>query len=234
MRAARIWTNQRGSTLLEQVVALALGGIVLVSVASVWHQSQQAYLEGAEAADVQQDLRITLERLTRAIQSAGANPTNQVYAGGLSNDPAFVAFRGAGPQCLRLYADLDGDGRVTGSEENVAFAVATGTLASLTQQEGGGPDAGQSWVALPAPGQVLVGALVANPGGVPVFQFFTGPNDANPNAPLPAGNGAGCDMPEATRARIARVVLTLTAQGDVGGRTFTRTLVSEARARNVP
>jgi hypothetical protein len=41
-------------------------------------------------------------------------------------------------------------------------------------------------------------------------------------------------MTNANRARIGRIVITLTAQGQVGNQVVRRTLVSEARPRNVP
>jgi predicted GNAT family N-acyltransferase len=40
-------------------------------------------------------------------------------------------------------------------------------------------------------------------------------------------------MTDANRARIGRVVVTMTARGTIGGQTITRTLVSEARPRNL-
>jgi hypothetical protein len=41
-------------------------------------------------------------------------------------------------------------------------------------------------------------------------------------------------MVDANRSRIGRIVITLTAEGRVGSQVFRRTLVSEARPRNVP
>ena len=38
----------------------------------------------------------------------------------------------------------------------------------------------------------------------------------------------------ADRARISRVVITVTGRATVGGQTMTKTLTSEARPRNVP
>jgi type II secretory pathway pseudopilin PulG len=219
-------------SLAEQLIALAVTGLVFLGVLSLWQQTQQAYLEGAEAADVQQNLRVALDALTRAIQAAGANPTNQAYAGAVANDPAFVAFREAGPLCVRLYSDLDGNGDVRGAE-NIKLTVNDGPSALLRQEVGGGPDVGQPWVSPSLGLQELASNLVPNPGGVPVFQFFTGPNDADPNTLLPQPPGS-CAMGDADRQRIARVVVTLTAQGSVGSQPFTRTWVSEARPRNVP
>jgi hypothetical protein len=69
-----------------------------------------------------------------------------------------------------------------------------------------------------------------------MFQYFTGPNAAIPNNPIPVVATPVCAnaMTNANRTRIGRVLITITARGTVGSQTFTRTLVSEARPRNVP
>ncbi len=223
--------RQQGFTLVELLIAMALGGALIVGILAVWQSSQQAYLWGAEAAEVQQNLRVAMDQMVRTIQHAGLNPTNQIWGGATQNDPAFVAFRGAGTSCLRLYADLDGNNVVSGANENVVFNL-SGT--DLMRQEGGGPDAGQPWVGPAGVAEPVALKIVANPGGVPIFQYFSGPNAVPPNSALAAGGAACASMGNANRTQIGRVVITLTVQGTVLGQTFTKTLISEARARNVP
>jgi hypothetical protein len=78
--------------------------------------------------------------------------------------------------------------------------------------------------------------LTANPLGEAMFQYFTGPNDATPGIQLATpANAFPCanTMTDANRARIGRVLITMTARGTVGNQAITRTLVSEARPRNV-
>jgi Tfp pilus assembly protein PilW len=227
--------QERGVTLVELMVSLALTALMGIGILTVWGQAQQAYLDGTQASDTQQRARIALDQIARTIQMAGANPTNQTYGGALANDPAFTAFREAGASCMRLYADLDGNGNVQGARENVSFNWA-GAGSPITQEQGGGPDLGQPWVAGSTGIQELALNIVANPGGTPMFQYYTGPNDAAPNTLLPVVATPTCAtaMTNANRAKIARVVITITAQGQVGTQTFTRTLVSEARPRNVP
>jgi hypothetical protein len=176
-----------------------------------------------------------MDQVVRAIQQAGANPTNQTYAGALSNDPAFVAFRAAGPNCVRLYTDLNGDGLVTGPRENLNYNW-TASPGPLVEQAGGGPDGGQPYVAAVATGGEIAMDLTDNPNGDPMFQYFTGPNDATPGVQLATpANTFPCanTMTDVNRSRIGRVIVTMTARGSVGGQVITRTLVSEARPRNV-
>lgn len=226
---------EHGTTLIELAIGLFAGAVLVIGVLILWQQSQEAYLQGAEAANLQQNLRVGMERMVRVIQAAGVNPKNRTYAGASANDPAFTAFREAGTRCLRLYADLNSDGDVADTDENLYFTWSGTANSPLTQESGGGPDAGQPYVAASTGAQELALGIIPNPGGTAMFQYFTGLNDAvAPNILLPPGGGVCGNLTDANRARIGRVVVTLTGQGTVGGQTFTKALVSEARPRNVP
>jgi prepilin-type N-terminal cleavage/methylation domain-containing protein len=231
--------DERGVTLVELMVSLALAAMIMAAVVILWTQSQQAYMEGAEAADTQQRVRLAMDQMVKAIQQAGANPTNKAYADPsvppITNNPAFTAFRGVGANCLQLYSDVTGDGTVQQTQENIFFNW-NGPNTDLTVQEGGGPDLGQVWVAPPGPIVPIAVNIVANPNNDPIFRYFTGPSDPTPNVELPLAQNFPCanTMTNANRARIGRIVITLTAQGQVGNQVVRRTLVSEARPRNVP
>jgi prepilin-type N-terminal cleavage/methylation domain-containing protein len=231
--------DERGVTLVELMVSLALAAMVMAAVVVLWTQSQQAYMEGAEAADTQQRVRLAMDQVVKAIQQTGANPQNQIYADPsvppISNNPAFVAFREAGASCLRLYSDVNGNGTVQEADENLSFDWG-GTGTPLTVTSGGGPDLGQAWVSAPTGVREIAVNIVTNPGNAPMFRFFTGPGDVTPNAELPLAQVIPCanTMTDVNRARIGRIVITLTAEGRVGNQVFRRTLVSEARPRNVP
>ena len=144
-----------------------------------------------------------------------------------SNNSAFTAFREAGRNCIRLYADLNGDGLVTGSDENVVLLLADdpddrraaprdgrGTV-------GGQADSGQAWVTAAAGAEELARDIVPNPGGTDMFQYFTGPDDATaPNAQLtpPALSTTTCaSLSDVNRARVRRVKITVTGRAVIGG-----------------
>ena len=81
--------------------------------------------------------------------------------------------------------------------------------------------------------------IVANPGGVDMFRYFTGINDplGAPNTELipPALSTTACaSLTDAQRARVARVVVTVTGRATIAGQVLTKTVTSDARARNVP
>jgi hypothetical protein len=225
------------------MIGLFFISVLTVASLGIWRLASDAYLQGVQAADMQQNLRVAMDRITRTVQAAGTNPQNLALGepGGVPNDPAFVAFREAGARCLRLYADLNGDGDVADPEENLYFTWTGNAGSPLTQQIDGGPDGGQPWVAATAgPVDELALGLVPNPGGTPLFQYFYGrnggPGGEAPDSliPLPPPPAPCQNLPPADRQRIGRILITLTVRGTVAGQTLTKTLVSESRPRNVP
>ena len=234
-------THDPGTTLVEVAVGLAVGSLLVAAILILMGQTQKGYMHSSEVTDLQQNLRVAMDRMVRVIQAAGVNPKNQKWGGAAVNNPAFTAFREAGRNCIRVYADLDGDETVKQADENVYFHWSTTAGAPLRETRGpsGGIDTGTVWVDATSGPDELARDIVANPNGVDMFQYFTGVNDPQdaPNTQLmpPAANPATCTSLTATqRERIARVVITLTGRATIGGETVTKTLTSVARARNVP
>jgi prepilin-type N-terminal cleavage/methylation domain-containing protein len=62
--------DERGRTLLELLLALALFSVLVGGILVAWRQSQEAYFHGAEAAQVQQNARAALEQMIREIREA--------------------------------------------------------------------------------------------------------------------------------------------------------------------
>jgi len=233
--------NQLGTTLVEIMVGLAVGTLLVAGVLVLIEQSQKSYMHSSEVTDLQQNVRVAMDRVTHIIQAAGVNPQNKPWGGGATpNNPAFTAFREAGRNCIRLYADLNGDADVADADENVFFRWSTVAGSPLYETRGtlsGQPDAGTVWVATATGQEELARDLVANPGGVDMFQYFTGPDDASPNTQLvpPSASTTACtSLSDTNRARVRRVVVTLTGRATISGQVMTKTLTSEARARNVP
>ena len=87
--------NDRGYTLAELLVAVAVVGIVMAGLLSMLMTGQQSYLIGTNQAEAQQNLRIAIGRMMQEIRLAGEDPTkvnfdaitNQTAAGlTLQND----------------------------------------------------------------------------------------------------------------------------------------------------
>jgi hypothetical protein len=236
--------GEAGTTIVEIAVGLAVGAVLVAGILVLIEQAQKGYMHSSEATDLQQNVRVSVDRIVRVIQAAGVNPLNRTWGGAIQNDVAFTAFREAGRNCLRVYADLNGDGWVRDTDENIYFHWPTTPATGSPLQEtrgtvGGQPDAGQAWVTAVAGADELARDIVANPGGVDMFRYFTGVNDplGAPNTQLtpPALSTTTCaTLSNAQRARIARVVITVTGRASIGGQVMTKTVTSDARARNVP
>ena len=62
--------NERGFTLTELLVVMAVLGIVLAGVFVIQEQGTRSYLIGASRVEVQQNARTTLELMVRELRSA--------------------------------------------------------------------------------------------------------------------------------------------------------------------
>ncbi len=239
--------GESGATIMEVVVGLAVGALLVAGILTLVEQAQKTYMHSSEAADLQQNVRVGMDRVTRLIQAAGVNPRNETWGGATANDPAFTAFREAGRNCIRLYADLNGDQDLNvddagddEAEENVYFHWSTTAGEALMEQRGTNgaqPDAGAWWVATGPAAEKLADGLV---GSGTIFRYFSGPNDpegapGTELVPPPPDTSFACaSLTPTDRARISRVEITLTGRATIGNQTLTKTLLSEARARNVP
>jgi type II secretory pathway component PulJ len=235
--------DDSGTTLVEVAVGLAVGSLLVAGILILMGQAQKSYMHSSEVTDLQQNVRVAMDRMVRDIQTAGVNPRNQNWGGAGANNPAFTAFREAGRNCIRVYADLNGDGTVQQADENVYFHWSTVAGAPLRETRGpsGSIDTGTTWVGATSGPDDLARDIVANPNGVDMFEYYTGVNDPldAPNTQLvpSAANPATCaSLPPADRERIARVVITITGRATIGGEPVPviKTMTSVARARNVP
>ena len=66
----QIARDQRGFTLAELLIVIAILGMMLAGIVSVQMQGQQAYLIGAHRVEAQQNGRIALELMVRELRSA--------------------------------------------------------------------------------------------------------------------------------------------------------------------
>lgn len=68
-------TDERGLTLTELVVTLALFAMVMTGVVGIWAKSQEAYFVGSETAEVQQNVRAAIDFMVREIRATGRDVT---------------------------------------------------------------------------------------------------------------------------------------------------------------
>ena len=73
--------NQKGFTLVELLVVLALSGIVTAAVYKSFTAQQQVYVAQDQVAGMQQDVRAALEIMIKELRMAGYDPRGTAGAG---------------------------------------------------------------------------------------------------------------------------------------------------------
>ena len=111
-------TNQRGVTLTELLVALALGLFTLGAVYAVYLNQVKRQIVQEDVLAMQQTARAALDVMAREIRMAGYDPMGVNRDVDASND-----FHGLSshPTELRIRADLNGNGVPTDSKESIIY-----------------------------------------------------------------------------------------------------------------
>lgn len=120
-----------GFTLVEMLIALALGSLVLLGLFDFLSFQQRAYMVQEWVAEMQQNARAAMDVLTREIRMAGYNPTSITGLGA----PGVVIAEGGR---LHFIADLNANG-MTASDpnEDVTYRYDSANL-RITRQVGSG------------------------------------------------------------------------------------------------
>lgn len=108
---------QSGLTLIEMLVAMAIGLFVLLAVFGFMDWSRRTYVRQSGQVEAQAAGRVALDLLTSDLRRAGYNPLGMNFA----------ALPAGNSGRVRLLADLDGDGVVgtsTETDENITYEFA--------------------------------------------------------------------------------------------------------------
>ena len=114
--------NNKGFTLLELMIALAITGIVMAAVYSASKTQQDSYIAQEEVATMQQNIRSAMYYMEREIRMAGYDPSSNTNAGFLT----------AGPNSINFTLDLNGNGSLVGDpNEDITFGFSSANDANL-------------------------------------------------------------------------------------------------------
>jgi len=123
-----------GFTLIELMVSIAIGLVVLASVATTFTSQTRAYSAQEQINQMEQNLRGALDIMTREIKMAGYRPNGGTVTGVVSYSSS----------SLTIQADIDGNGTLlasgTGSDtanEQIAY-VYDSVNKKITRQVGSG------------------------------------------------------------------------------------------------
>jgi len=111
-------TNQRGVTLTELLIALALGLFTVGAVYSVYLNQIKRQIVQEDVLAMQQTARAALDMMTREIRMAGYDPMGVNRDADPSNDFYGLSYH---PTELHIRADLNGNGVLTDSKESIVY-----------------------------------------------------------------------------------------------------------------
>ena len=108
--------NNKGFTLIEILVALALTGIVLGAIYTAYQSQQKTYIMQESIAEMQQNLRAAMYLMTQEIRMAGYDTRGTANAG----------IETANASEIKFTKDLDGDGSIdSGNSEEITYSLYT-------------------------------------------------------------------------------------------------------------
>lgn len=127
-------TNQRGLTLTELLIALALGLLTIGAVYGVYLNQVKRQIVQEDVLAMQQTARATLDMMAREIRMAGYDPMGVNRDADSSNDFHGLSYH---PTELRIRADLNGNGVPTDRNESIVYIYDDSTF-TLRRKVGGG------------------------------------------------------------------------------------------------
>lgn len=118
-------SGDRGFSLIETLVAMALLGLVLAATGSLLLAGHAAYAVGTARAEATQSARVALERMGSELRQAGYDPQGTRF------EPILVAE----PARVTLQRDLNENGIIDSTRERITYLL-RGTV--LRRDAGGG------------------------------------------------------------------------------------------------
>ena len=112
------------------MVGLAVGTLLVGGILVLIEQSQKGYMHSSEVTDLQQNLRVAMDRMVRIIQTAGVNPRQPRGAGDLEQRPGLHGVPRGGHELHPPLRRPDGDGDVQDADDT-GQAVVTGVVEGM-------------------------------------------------------------------------------------------------------
>ena len=180
--------NNRGFTLPEVLVAMALGMVILTAIYAAVISGQRASGAIQRKVTTFQDARAALELMAAEIQMASYNPNltpniwhDATICGSLSGQQTNRGIQAANPNFITIEMDIDGTGALMDhSDEIITYTYQGGANLNITRETNCGG-------AQPFLGGALADGSITtrvvndinmdgsfNAGDIPVFRYFDG------------------------------------------------------------
>ncbi|MBW2615743.1 MAG: prepilin-type N-terminal cleavage/methylation domain-containing protein [Deltaproteobacteria bacterium] len=118
--------NKNGFTLIELLVAMAISGIVMAGIYSVYYSQQKSYMAQEQLAVMQQNIRAAMFFMGREIRMAGCDPSGQAID--------FADWDISSSSSFKFTLDIRGntagslpDGDTKDSNEEITYSLYTAT-----------------------------------------------------------------------------------------------------------
>lgn len=119
-RSGRLYAGPRGFSLVEMLIAMAVGLVVLGAIYSVFTIQNKTFGNQEEIVAMQQSVRAGMDMMAREIGMAGYDPTRLNSDANSANNFSGVTVNASQ---LQIRADLDGNGAIDATgQENIVYA----------------------------------------------------------------------------------------------------------------
>lgn len=126
--------KQKGFTLVELMVAMAIAGLLVAMVSLAYTSQSGSYNSQQDALALQQDMRSALQFLAKEIRMAGYDPSGSANAGITTATPTTFRFT----RDVTGGAGGDSDGDTSDPNEDIRYAInGSGSLGRETGGTGG-------------------------------------------------------------------------------------------------
>jgi type IV pilus assembly protein PilW len=103
--------NQRGFTLVELLIAMAVGVVAMGSIAATFQIQFKSLKREEMASEMRNNVRVAVELMTKELLMAGYDPSGNAGAGIVTATASSINFT----------RDRDGDGLLTGVGEDIEY-----------------------------------------------------------------------------------------------------------------
>jgi type IV pilus assembly protein PilW len=115
-----------GFTIVEILISIAIMGVIIASVFSFSIAQRKYFSIQEEIAEMTQNTRAAMDMITGELSMAGYRPTGVIFSG--------IPYS---TSQLQIYADLNGNGIVTDSNENIIYIYDASNKRILRNTGGG-------------------------------------------------------------------------------------------------
>jgi type IV pilus assembly protein PilW len=123
MHKFKSYENNAGFSMLELMIALAIGLIVLAALGTVFVSQRKAYSVQEQVIEMTQTARAALDIMTRDVMMAGYDPQDALQK---TDDTSLGDFAGipynSNDSVLNIYADLNNDGDNADANDHITYA----------------------------------------------------------------------------------------------------------------